>query len=309
MNFIEEYLPFSVDYETANSTPKFQGNTNACTRFGLLAALKTMAERGGYVFDPSVRFIWYFSNKSLLSVESAVGTLNNTGVCNESLYPWVVQDSYPYAVLDLDVPPSLECFNQAGDIDYNVKVERIAGKEEVKRALAQGYCLIICRIQGPSVEHVEACIGYDEIKGMKIYGSGMTIYYEPWSSLSNGIITQVWKLYNTPWSVAPHPNYIEGTVCSIENDILIIPKVRVYAGWPTPSLFFKNIILKLISKGTLIENSLDVISENVWHSPNNSLMLPKVIIDGEVKYNVKLVNPIANVLQHEEDKQRDVVYK
>lgn len=300
MNIVQEYLPFTVDYETANSTPKFQGAVNACTRFGLCAALKTAAERGGYLFDPSVRFLWWFTDKTLLSVESSIATLNMAGVCSEINYPWIVEQNYPYNVLDLNISPSMSALAESDIIQYNVKVERLGGKEQVKRALAQGYCLITCRVQGPSVEHVEACIGYDEIKGMKIYGSGMTIYYEPWESLLNGVITQVWKLYNTPWPVVPHPDYIEGTVPYITENTLVLPKVRVYVGWPEPSLNFKNVVFDLASRGTIIEDSADVSSEVIWHSPSFSLRIPKIIIDGVLKYNVKLVNPIATLVSAEE---------
>lgn len=295
-----EQFPFRVDYQTENTRPEWQGAPNSCTRFGGTSALECAADRAGFPIQLSVRYLWYFTDKAHLSVQNFVDCINLFGTCRDDLCPYVANMDPPYDVKDIDVPPSFEAMEDARSRKFNIKIERLAGQEECMRALAQGYPLIICRTQ-PGGEHVEAVIGYDRVQGLKVHGSGWAIYWEPWSSVSDGTITQIWRLYDTPWPAVPHPDYIEGDLPSLQDGILTLPRVNVWRGWDFEprSLNFKNVVFQMLECNP-VADSPDVRGFVFWHSTKFTLYIPKMLIDGLVAFNVTITNPVAELISAEE---------
>lgn len=172
---IREYFPPSVDFQTANTRPEFQGNLLSCSTFGVTSALEAMADKAGQPQQLSPRFLWYYIDKSKLSIETAVATVNRVGICKDELCPYVASLDPPYAVQDATEMPTLPALLDAQRSAIKLTVKRVSGKEGVMRSLATGHALICNRVNPSGSEHVEAIIGYDELKGMKVHGSGASI--------------------------------------------------------------------------------------------------------------------------------------
>jgi hypothetical protein len=292
---IQEYIPPRTNYLHV-PRPENQGFLLSCTRFALTSALESLAAAAGESIQLSVRFLWYYTDKTKLSIESAVETINTIGTCLDSLCPYVVNPEAPYNIIDIDTPPSLAALLDAQSRKFDVQIEAIAGKTEIMRALAQGSRLMINSIPGQFAEHAEAAIGYDIDKGVHIQGSGNTNYWEPWVSFSNGIVTKVWAITKSPWPLIPHPDYIPESAPEFDGTTLKIPKGRVYKGWPTPSEHFINIKLRFSSFGTVKVNDPRVYGREVIYFESAArLSLPVVFVNG-VRY--ERVSLTGSVVEH-----------
>lgn len=232
------------------------------------------------------------------SVESMARALEYYGVCLDEYCTYRTEPDFPFNPIGLYDPPTSEAWNDAKTrLPKGIKPVAINGKEQVMRWLARGSALVAIKIGGPT-EHCVAIIGYNSF-GVKVHDSGNNIYYQPWSDLEpGGSITQLYR-----WDgieLIPHPDYIEGDLPTLEGNILSLPKARVYVGWPEPSLFFQNIILKMVDFGTATYDNKDIDDDVVWHSPQLTLSLPKLVVNGEVKNKVKIVGPTATAISLEQ---------
>lgn len=294
----KEFLPPVVDYQTTQTRPEFQGGLLSCTAFGLTSALEVLAERAGKPQQLSPRFLWYYSDKAHLSVERIVATVNRVGVCRDELCPYIVESEYPYKVKDSDTPPELDALLDAADTRIRVSIKRLGGKEEVMRSLAHGHSLITVRVIGGSVEHCEACIGYSD-KGMKIHGSGSTIYWEPWESLGL-VLTQVYELSCENFPAVPHPDYIEGDLPTFDmaTGELSLPVAIVFPiDWQEPSQRFEDVRLTLASFGTVQIDDPDCAGYwPSWNSRRAILSIPTLIVEGKRYPRVTLTNPTLGKL-------------
>ncbi len=292
---IQEQFPIEIDYQTSQLPMRLQGNKNTCTAFGTTGAWMIMLIRLGVYDALSPRFIWYGMRGMSPSVDAASASLELHGVCKESLHPYLVGALYPYEVTDLETPPSLAAFQDAETrLPKGIKPVRISGKEQCMRALAKGSALTFIKLVGGG-EHCMTGGGYNSY-GLKIYDSGGVMYYHPWEDLGT-VITQVYRWEGI--ELVPHPDYIEGDIPEINGTVFTVPKCQVYTNWQTPIMSFKNITFNLIDRGTITENQ-EVNDDVFWHSGNFTLTLPKVKIDGIIKYKVKMVNPLATLVQAEE---------
>jgi hypothetical protein len=299
MVFIEEQFPFTVNYESNNTLQSNQADVNSCTKFGSINAIDCMSFRAGVNEHYSKRFQWYFRfTQSTLSVESAITQINQVGLALEQDDPYLVNPNPPYNLLNADAIPSHAAFMSANARKWTFEIKRISSKTEVKRALCQGSTLIIVRVFPGGAEHCEAVIGYDEVKGMRIHGSAGFCFWESWSSLGL-IITQVYRFVKSPFPFIPHPDYVAGTQSSLTDNILVLPTARIYVGWPTPSLYYKNIVFDLQDQGQ-VSYGTDMVDEIIWYSPTFTLQIPRITVNGVLKYNMKLKNPVALLLQAEE---------
>lgn len=140
-----EIFPAEVSFRNPWTRLEIQGSVLSCTRFGLTSALEAIAHHAGVNVQLSPRYLWYYRNPQSLSVQEVVGTVNRVGVCREELCPYEASLQPPYAVKDIDVPPSGAAFADAQawlDSSPDVLVKRIAGKWECARALAKGSALM-----------------------------------------------------------------------------------------------------------------------------------------------------------------------
>jgi hypothetical protein len=266
--------------------------------FALTSALEAMAARAGQPVQLSPRFLWVYSDKSRLSVESVIQTANRVGICRDELCPYIVADAYPYKVADLDEMPGLEALLDAQATGIKVQSERIAGKDDVMRAICLGHSLVTVRVIGGSVEHCEACIGYDKDRGMKIHGSGNNIYWEPWESLPL-TITQIHKITG-PWAPVPDPGYVEGDLPTFTDGVLTIPIVDVVMPFPEPWQHFQNVRIAFDSFGEVMVGDRNITGvKPLWITYRKRLTLPTLVYGGKRYSNVSLTNPNVEVLHYE----------
>jgi len=295
---IQEQFPAEVDFQTEHTRLENQGNALSCTTFGGTSSIETILHRQGKYWQLSTRFIWYNMRGSNPSVESMARALEYYGVCLDEYCPYRTEPDFPFNPIGLYDPPTSDAWNDAKTrLPKGIKPVAISGKEQVMRWLSRGSALVAIKIGGPT-EHCVAIIGYNSF-GVKVHDSGNNIYYQPWSDLDyGGCITQLYRWEGI--ELIPHPDYISGDLPTLDGDILSLPKARVYVGWPEPSLFFQNIILKMVDFGTTTYDNRDIDDEIVWHSPQLTLSVPKMVINGEVKNKVKIVGPTATAISLEQ---------
>lgn len=292
-----EQFPASVDFQTANTRPEFQGGILSCTTFGVTSALEAMADRAGQPVQLSPRWLWYYIDKARLSVETVVATVNRMGLCKDALCPYVADLVPPYTVHDITEPPSLAALMDAQDTAIKISVERIAGKDGIMRTLATGHAVVSIRTNPSGTEHCEAIIGYDA-DGFKVHGSGFEIYWAPWDSLP--VMTQLYKL-SGPWAPVPDPDYVEGDLPTFADGVLTLPLVDVATPYPEPWLHFANVALAFDDYGVVDANSGDIAwqAAPVWNPSRALLAIPVLIYAGKRYLRVSLTNPRARVLSHE----------
>lgn len=292
-----EYLPPRTEYSNENARPEFQGALNSCTRFAITGPLEFMSDRAGEPVDFSVRFLWWFTDKAALSVDSAVATLNRVGVCIDALCPYRADTSPPYEVFDLDKPPSLAALLDAQARGIQIETERIAGRLEVMRALAQGWPVITVRTLPGGAEHAEYIRNYDEDLGVQIHGSGWAIYWEPWESLEQGgSLTQLHRLTKAPWKPVPHRDYMEAEQPAFDQGVLTVPEIRAYVGWPVPSLEYQNVRVLFEDYGEVKANDPNVGREAVWFSTTETLHLPVLMLGGVRYERVSVTKPKLKII-------------
>lgn len=300
-----EIFPAQVDLENPWTKTIRQGGAITCTRVSGSNVPEALAHNAGINAQYSARFWWYCSDKSRLSVESAVEVLNRNGVCREELCPYIADDTYPYTVRDLDTPPAYDAWRDAQASGIKIKVQRIAGRWECARALAKGSPLWITRIGG-NMEHCECVIGYHQDKGLKVQGSGVGsgIYWSPWSDLGT-VITQVYKVIESPWPMKVHPDYQEGSIPTYNAGALWLPTLRVYQAYPEPPLLFKDATVHFTASntGVLQKDDPDVMgAEPSWSSARRWLALPALMYFNPTTLlwerweRVSLANPSVDIV-------------
>lgn len=295
---IRESFPDVVDFQTERTRLEFQGNLLSCTAFGMTSALEAMADRAGQPVQLSPRYLWFYSDKRTLSVDSMVYTVNRVGICKDEFCPYVVSDTYPYEVANADEMPGFQAIIDAQWHPIKVSVERIAGKEQIMRALATGHALITVRTLGASVEHCEAAIGYDKAQGLKIHGSGSKIYWQSWDTLDS--ITQVYALTCEKYPPVPHPDYVEGDIPTFNDGILNIPLLDLLMAYPEPTQHFQNVRLAFDSFGEVAIGDPGYGGVMpMWSSTRNKLTLPSLIYEGKRFANVSLTKPAVKILHYE----------
>ena len=296
---IQEQFPVEVDYQTEHTRMEFQGNALTCRAFGVLSAIEAILHRAGQFVQLSPRFLWYNMRGRSGDVMGAAEALEAQGVCLDEYCPYLVEPDFPYNVIGLyDAPTSDAWADAKTRLPKGIIPKLITtGKEGVMRALSQGSSLTIIKVLGPSVEHCPAIVGYNAF-GVKVHDSGNNIYYQPWSDLLNGVITQLWRWEGL--SLVPHPDYIEGDVPSLIDGVLSLPKAMVYVGFPNPSIHFKNVVLQMVKPGWLTQDNEDVQDIVFWHSAKMTLYIPKLLKDGVLMRNVKIVGPTATLISGEQ---------
>lgn len=278
----QEVLPARLSFQNPWTRQEFQGAVQSCTRFGSTSALEAMAHHAGVNVNLSTRYTWYYKGPQSASVQEAINTLNRVGTCREELCPYEASLQPPYAVKDIDVPPSAAAFDDAQhwlDSSPDVLIKRVNGKVECMRAMSKGSALITTRVNPSGTEHVEAAIGFDQDKGLLIHGSGYEIYWEPWESIGKGIITQTWAITQCPWPLIPHPDYVEGTLPTFKQGVLWLPELTVFYGYgDKPDVFMDATVhFTAANTGVLTPNDPDVGSSAMWSTKREWLGLPALM--------------------------------
>ncbi len=114
----DEVFPAQVSLRTRNTRTTGQGGVITCTRVSLVNAAECLAENSGLPeyadAEFSARLLWYASDRSKLSVQSAVDTMKRCGgLAPESLCPYIVEPAYPYNPIGLLDGPSIAAWDAA----------------------------------------------------------------------------------------------------------------------------------------------------------------------------------------------------
>lgn len=265
----QEVFPDSATFLNAWTRQEMQqGDT--CTCFGPSSADEAMAHRAGINAQFSPYFNWFYMRGGPISVEGSVATKNRVGYCLDELYPFT---GFPLQL------PSLAALQYAEAHKNQFAVARINGKKGLMRAICQGSPLITDRY-GVSMEHVEACIGYDKSKGFQIQGSGMVTDYWPWGELP--LFTQVYRYTKSPWPFIPFPGYVPADDPIFDNGTLLMPTLLEYTDWQTPVNELVNVEghISTLSDVT-IDNELST-DEPMWKVETNELHLPTLSLNGTI---------------------------
>lgn len=284
-----------------------QGSENTCLTFGSSSSLEAMRQRLGINENLSPRWIWYWANKYSLNVESIIRTINTMGICSDAVWPYLVENDWPFKVIGLDEPPSSEAFNDVPltfPANAGIEIKRISGKERIMREVARGSSLIIIKM-GITMDHCVAGIGYDDELGIEIHDSGNNIYYQPWEDLYNGIVTQVWFYSKLPFPKVPSPEYIPADLPEFTPDgVLKLPILRVYTQWPEPSVLYKNVVVTFLEgdSGVPVVDDPNVDQDDgepVWKSVRKVLTIPELIYNGTLVKQVCVTNPKVIINSYE----------
>ena len=151
------------------------------------------------------------------------------------------------------------------------------------RAICQGSSLITDRY-GVSMEHVEACIGYDKTKGFLIQGSGMVTDWWPWEELPK--FTQLHKYTRSPFGFVPFEGYVPAATPLFDNGALRIPLMLVYTDWNTPVREVLNVEGRIAEIGGVTWNNDLSTNEPMWKENVKELHLPSLSLNGETYYGV-----------------------
>ncbi len=285
---IQEQFPERASLRPAVALWRDQGVVQSCTAQSLANAISRLLP-----FEPSARFIWWGLRGKEKSIESAVAVLREKGCCTEELCP--------YELPLLDTPPSPEAFADAEGHQFpELHAIQIDGADSVKRAICEGSPVVFKMRGEGSVEHASCIDGYGP-DGAYVWDSN-SIYPAlvfPWEDFaSGGRVTQMRRLGGL--LLIPNPEYIPEEVPTLLNGILSLPKAMVYVGFPEPSLHFRNVHLQLVEKGELTSDNDDVRDIIFWHTAKRTLYLPRLNVDGLIKYRVKIVGPTATLISGEQ---------
>lgn len=237
-----------------------QGDT--CTCFGFASSSNAMAHRAGINLHISPYFNWYYMKGGPISVEGAISAANRVGYCPDAFYPFA---GFPLPAPDLAAL-------QYGDVRKNgFAVKRINGKKELMRAICAGSALITDRV-GVTMEHVEACIGYDKTKGFLIQGSGLVTDYWAWEELPK--FTQLFRYTKSPFGFVPFAGYIPADHPKFDNGLLLLPTLREYTNWWTPSPELEDVTGEITGYDSVTWDNEMATTEPVWKKETNELYLP-----------------------------------
>lgn len=319
----DEVFPAHLSMRTANTRTTFQGGAITCTRVSLVNAAECLAENSGLPqwadAEFSARLLWYASDRSHLTVQSAVETMKRCGgLAPESMCPYVCEPNYPYTPIGLLDAPSAAAWDaaKASGIDFDIDETRLSDKYEIARALSLGSPLIAVK-QGGDLEHAFCISGYDEDAGMEITDSGASnlAYYMPWSDLGL-VITQVYKLVNSSIPMVTHPDYRAPTPASFADGVLTIPFLTLLPvpspdSWQEPWQYFKNV--KVHFGGDLTPETVTLDSEEVTHmdcrwkpasttyGTPHTLSLFAVDVGGTVFRRVTVKGVVPEIVSYEKD--------
>lgn len=252
-----------------------------------------MLQRLGQPINLSARFIWWNLRGQDKSIDSAAQALRINGCCVEALCP--------YDLERLETVPSVAAFQDAWQRSFrDLRPVGIAGVEGVKRAIGQG-AAITFKMGSPGSEHISCIDGYDE-EGVQIWDSnsitpGITM---PWSDVeSGGRITQMCRWAGIP--LVPHPDYVEGDISTLIDGVLSLPKLLLWVGWNAnpKSISGRNVKFQMIDRGRITSGNEDVRDVVFWHSGEFTLYLPKLIDGSTILHNVKIVKPVATLIEAE----------
>lgn len=269
----QEAFPTSASFLNPWTRQELQvGDT--CTCFGWSSSTEAMAHRAGINIQISPYFNYYYMDKWHVSVEGAIDTANRVGYVLDSLYP--------YNTLPLPTP-SLAALNYGSDHKGPFAIKRVHGQRELMRAICTGSPLITTRV-GPTMEHVECCLGYDIDKGFLIQGSGNITDFWPWSDLP--LFTQLFRYTLSPFPFIPFPGYIPAADPHFDSGTLQLPNLSVYTDWITPMEEYINVIANIEDIGGVTwANSLST-DVPLWKSLTRELHLPSLRIGDETYYGV-----------------------
>lgn len=317
----DEVFPAQVSLRTRNTRTTFQGGAITCTRVSLVNAAECLAENSGLPqytdAEFSARLLWYASDRSKLSVESAVATMKLCGgLAPESLCPYLVEPDYPYNPIGLLDAPSAQAWDAAKASGIDFDIERISDKWAIARALSLGSPLIAVK-QGGNLEHAFVISGCDEVEGMEITDSGASnlAYYMPWSDLGL-VVTQVYRLVNSSIPMAVHPEYKAPTPASFADGVLTIPYLTLLpvpdpANWQAEPQYFKNVVVHFggdLTPETVTLDDADIThmdcrwkpASAVYGTPH-TLSLFAVDVGGTVIRRVTVKGVIPEIVSYEKD--------
>jgi len=249
--FSDEVFPTRFSLRTRNTRSPWQGNVITCTRVSLANFAECLAENSGLPqwvdAEFSARLLWYASDRSKLSVMSALETMKRCGgFAPESLCPYVVEPNFPWNPIGLLDAPSAAAWQAAKDSGIDFDLERINDKWDIARALALGSPLVAVK-QGGSIEHAFCISGYDEDFGMEVTDSGISNdpYFMPWTELGL-VITQVYKAVNSTIPMVAHKDYRPPSPASFADGVLTIPYLTLLpvpdtANWQAEPSFYRNV--------------------------------------------------------------------
>ena len=245
-----------------------QGDT--CTCFGFSSSSEAMAHRAGIDLQISPYFNWFYMRGGAVSVEGAIAAANRVG--------YVPDELYPFAGFPLQLP-SLKALQYAGANRNQFAVARVNGRKGLMRAICNGSALITDRY-GVSMEHVEACIGYDKAKGFQIQGSGLVTDYWPWGELP--IFTQLFRYTKSPFGFIPFPGYIPADDPLFDNGTLLMPTLFEYDAATITGKELLNVEGHISDiTGVTWDNELSV-DEPMFKVRTKELHLPTLRFNGEV---------------------------
>jgi len=269
----QEVFPDSASFLNPWTRQELQrGDT--CTCFGFSSSAEAMAHRAGIDLQISPYFNWYFMDRQRVSVEQAIATANRVG--------YVPDDLYPFKGFPLQAPDSA-ALQYASEHLNGFSVKRINGQRQLMRAICQGSALITDRV-GVSMEHVEACIGYDKKKGFQIQGSGLITDFWPWEELPK--FTQLFKYTHSPFPLIPFDGYIPADTPHFDNGTLMIPLLLEYTDWQTPMGEVLNVEGHISEIGGVTWNNDLSVDDPVWKKNTKELHLPALSLNGETYYGV-----------------------
>lgn len=288
---MSEYFPDTVDYQTEHTRPEMQGAIDSCTRFGAVHFVENVAHRSGVYEQYSYRYQWYFRATGALSVEGAIKTINTVGLALEEDDPYLIEPDFPWNPIDMDRPPTFAAFMSAKARMWQFEIARVNGQEEIMRALCEGSPLISIRVLPGGAEHCECIIGYDKVNGVKIHGSGSSIYWEPWSSVPH-IITQTWRYVKGPWKLQAHPDYIPPAKPTWRGDYLHIPKLTI-VGEKIQRFVDVKVYFKDAMYGTPTFDCPEIFDvDAVFWARRETLDLPNLVLGNTTHNRVRLAKPV-----------------
>lgn len=249
-----------------------QGDTCRC--FGFSSSAEAMAHRAGINLQISPYFCWYYMDKARVSVEHAIATANRVGYCPDSYYPFA---GFPLQ------PPGLAALQYAADHKDGFSTKRVNGQRQLMRAICQGSAIITDRY-GVSMEHVEACIGYDKAKGFLIQGSGMVTDWWPWDLLP--LFTQLHKYTRSPFGFTPFPGYVPAATPLFDNGRLLIPMMQEYTASTISIKEVFNVFGAIFDIAEVTWNNDLSVDEPMWKVETRELHLPALSLNGETYFGV-----------------------
>jgi len=319
--YSDELFPAQVSLRTQNTKATFQGGAITCTRVSLVNAAECLAENSGLPqytdAEFSARLLWYASDRSTLSVQSAVSTMRRCGgLAPEALCPYTVEPDYPYNPIGLLDPPSAEAWAAARASGIDFDIERINDKFAIARALATGSPLIAVK-QGGNMEHAFCISGYHQDAGMEILDSGSSnlAYWMPWTDLGL-VITQVYRLVDSTIPMVTHPEYRAPTPASFKDGVLTIPYLTLLpvpdpANWNVEPTHYRNVKVHFgsdIGPNNVTLNDRDVTHMDCRWKPASeaygtphTLSLFGVEVGGTVWRKVTVRGVLPSIVSYEKD--------